>query len=176
MNDRGVLGELAVQFALLSLMAFGGIIAVIPEMHKAVVDSHHWMSSPTFVTLFALAQAAPGPNVIVVALIGWNVAGGLGALVSMLAVSTPPFLITYTAARYVDRVRGRDWYRLAERGIAPVTVGLVLSSGLLLGGVAAVDWQAIGITALTAAAVLRWKGSPLIALGLAALAGLAGLV
>ena len=101
---------------------------------------------------------------------------GLAPLVSMLAVSTPPFLITYAAARYVDRVRGRDWYRLVERGIAPVTVGLILSSGLLLGGVAAVDWQAIAITALTALTVLRWKASSLIALGLAAVAGLSGLV
>ena len=63
-----------------------------------------------------------------------------------------------------------------ERGIAPVTVGLILSSGLLLGGVAAVDWQAIAITALTALTVLRWKASSLIALGLAAVAGLSGLV
>jgi chromate transporter len=176
MNERSVLTDLAVQFALLSLMSIGGIIAVVPEMHAAVVETHNWMSSTDFVTLFALAQAAPGPNVIVVTLIGWKVAGALGALVATLAVSTPSFLIAYTASRFWSHFNALDWYRLFERGIAPVTIGLILSSGLLLTNVATNSWSSLIVTALTVASLLRWRNSPLIALGCAALAGLAGFV
>lgn len=176
MNERSVFVDLTLQFAVLSLMSIGGIIAVVPEMHAAVVETHRWMSSTDFVTLFALAQAAPGPNVIVVTLIGWRVAGASGALVATLAVSAPSFAMAYTASRFSTRFNRLNWYRLAERGIAPVTIGLVLSSGVLLSDVATHGWASLAITALTVAAVLKWRNSPLIALAAAALAGLVGLV
>jgi chromate transporter len=176
MTDRGVLLDLAMQFAFLSIMAFGGIIAVVPEMHVAVVEQRHWMSSELFVTLFALAQAAPGPNVIVVTLVGWQVAGGAGALVATVAVSAPSFILAYTASRLWSWINALNWYRLFERGIAPVTIGLVLSTGLLLADVAGRSWTGIAVTVLTVAATLRWQNSPLIVLGCAALAGLAGFV
>lgn len=176
MSDRPVLFDLSWQFAALSLMSIGGIIAVVPEMHAAVVERHQWMAAQDFVTLFALAQAAPGPNVIVVTLIGWRVAGGLGALIATVAVSTPSFLITYTASRVWRSVNGRVWYRVCERGMAPVTIGLILSSGLLLSRVAVEHWGALAVTALTVLALLKWRNSPLVALACSALAGLAGLV
>lgn len=174
MNERPVLFDLAWQFAALALMSIGGIIAVVPEMHAAVVERHQWMAAQDFVTLFALAQAAPGPNVIVVTLIGWRVAGGLGALVATVAVSTPSFLITYGASRIWRSVSGKVWYRVCERGMAPVTIGLILSSGLLLSTVAIDHWGSLAITVLTVLSLLKWRNSPLIALALAALAGLAG--
>lgn len=175
MSDRPLLFDLAWQFAALSLMSIGGIIAVVPEMHAAIVERHQWMAAQDFVTLFALAQAAPGPNVIVVTLIGWRVAGALGAMVATVAVSTPSFLIAYGASRLWRRVNGRAWYRVCERGMAPVTIGLILSSGLLLSQVAVDRWGSLAIIALTVLSLLKWRNSPLIALGCAALAGLAGL-
>ena len=74
--------ELAVDFGLLSLIAVGGAMTVLPEMHRTVVDQHGWMSAATFADLFALAQAAPGPNVLFVSLIGWHVAGLAGGWVT----------------------------------------------------------------------------------------------
>jgi len=176
MNERSVLVDLAIQFTALSLMSIGGIIAVVPEMHAAVVETHRWMSSQDFVTLFALAQAAPGPNLIVVTLIGWRVAGAAGALVATVAVSLPSFIIAYSASRLWSRVNARSWYRICERGMAPVTIGLILSSALLLSKVAVDHWGSLAVTALTVVSLLRWRNSPLIALGLAAAAGLAGFV
>lgn len=176
MNDRSVFFDLTWQFAALSLMSIGGIIAAVPEMQAAVVERHHWMTSQDFVTLFALAQATPGPNAIVVSLIGWHVAGGLGALTAMVAVTTPSFLITYAASHLWRNVKERAWYRICERGMAPVTIGLIISSGLLLSRVAVDHWGSLAVTALTVLALLKWRNSPLIALACSALAGLAGLV
>ena len=75
-----VAGELFLEFALLSFVAFGGATALLPEMHRVVVENHHWLDDTTFTHLYAIAQAAPGPNVLVVTLIGWKVAGLAGAL------------------------------------------------------------------------------------------------
>lgn len=176
MNERSVLIDLFLQFAFLSCIAIGGIIAVVPEMHTAVVERHQWMTSQTFVTLFALSQAAPGPNVIVVTLVGWKVAGAAGAAVATFAAAAPSFAMAYAASKIWRRVRTLDWYRLFERGIAPVTIGLVLSSGVLLAEVAVTNAVAALLTLGTGAAVLRWRNSPLIALAIAAMAGFLGLV
>ena len=72
---------LALMYGQLSLLAFGGANAVIPEMQRQVVDVHHWMTAQDFAAMFALAQAAPGPNMMVVGLVGWRVAGVAGAVV-----------------------------------------------------------------------------------------------
>ena len=176
MNERSVLVDLAIQFIGLSLMSIGGIISVVPEMHAAVVQTHGWMSSQDFVTLFALAQAAPGPNVIVVTLIGWRVAGLPGALVATLAVAFPSFVIAYTASKLWSRMNARAWYKICERGMAPVTIGLICSSALLLTDVAVDHWGSLVVTVLTTVSLLRWRNSPLIALGCAAVAGAAGFV
>ncbi len=132
MEDHKVLGQLAINFAIISLIAFGGANAALPEMHRTVVDANQWMDSNTFSHLFALAQAAPGPNVMVVTLIGWQVAGFSGALVTTLAMLLPAFCLTFGVSRLLPRWGKKSWYRLVERGLAPVTVGLVLASGVLL--------------------------------------------
>ncbi|WP_163574374.1 chromate transporter, partial [Klebsiella pneumoniae] len=77
-----VLIALAVIFTQLSLLAFGGGNTILPEMQRQVVDIHHWMSAREFSTMFAVAQAAPGPNMMIVTLVGWHVAGWQGVLVT----------------------------------------------------------------------------------------------
>jgi chromate transporter len=174
-NERSVLGELFAQFALLALISIGGIIAVVPEMQLAVIR-HGWMDERTFVNLFALAQAAPGPNVVVVALVGWHVAGGLGALVAMLGVCTPSFLLTFAIASGWSRLSSFGWVKLVERGLAPVTIGLVGATGLVVGKTAATGpatWLLIGATAIFVALT---RTSPHLALAVGGAAGLLGLV
>jgi chromate transporter len=171
MNERSVLTELAIQFAVISLVSIGGAAAVLPEMHRAVVDVHGWMSSETFANLFALAQAAPGPNVIVVTLIGWQVAGVPGALVATAAITGPSFMLTYGASQAWKRWHSVGWYKIFERGIVPITVGLVAASGWLLTNAAGYGWQNYVITAITVACVLFTRINPLAVLAAAAVLG-----
>jgi chromate transporter len=100
-----VLAELAWRCATLSLVAIGGINAILPEIHRAVVEVEQWMTSAEFAQMFALAQLAPGPNAMVVALIGWKVAGSLGAFVATIAICGPSSVLCYIALQWWERVR-----------------------------------------------------------------------
>ncbi len=105
MSGAGVLVGLALVFAQLSLLAFGGTNSVLPEMQRLVVTSHHWLDARDFAAMFALAQAAPGPNMMVVSLIGWRVGGLSGALVATVAVSLPSSALTYLVSGAWHRFR-----------------------------------------------------------------------
>ena len=104
-----ILIEIAAQFLVLSLLSIGGANAVIPEIHLRAVEIEHWMTDADFAQLFALSQAAPGPNVLIVSLIGWKVAGVLGGVVAMLAMSGPSSLLTYGVAHAWERWRDAPW-------------------------------------------------------------------
>jgi chromate transporter len=170
------LAQLAVDFSLLSLFAFGGVITVLPEMHRNVVEVHAWMSGAEFAQLFALAQASPGPNILVVSLIGWKVAGLAGALVATGAVCAPSSVLTYAVSRIWQRFRGARWRKTVEDGLVPVTVGLMLAGGYLITLAADHSAMAFVITAVTAAAVLATRIHPLWLLAAGGLIGLAGWV
>jgi chromate transporter len=171
-----VLFEIGWQFGILSLLAFGGGNAVLPEMQRIAVDTNHWMTAETFSQLFAIAQAAPGPNILVVTLIGWQVAGLAGAVVATLALCAPSSLLIYALAQVWSRIRSNRWRSAIEIGVAPLAVGLVLSGGYLIARTADVNWQAAALTLATTAIVLRWRFNPLWLIGLGAALGLLGAV
>jgi chromate transporter len=166
--------ELVLVFAPLSLVAVGGANVVLPDIHRQVVQVYGWMSDADFADLFALAQAAPGPNVLVVSLIGWKVAGWAGALVAILAMCLPSSALAYATARAWRRFRDARWRRPVQAGLAPITVGLVLSSGAVLAVAADASPLAYAVTAATALLVLRTGAHPLVFLAVAAGLGLAG--
>ena len=170
------LTQLAIDFSLLSLFTVGGVITVLPEMHRSVVEVHGWMSGAEFAQLFALAQASPGPNILVVSLIGWKVAGLAGAAVATAAVCAPSCVLTYSVSRIWQRLRGARWRKTVEDGLVPVTVGLMLAGGYLITLSADHSAPAFAITALTAAVVLATRIHPLWLLAAGALLGLAGWV
>jgi chromate transporter len=170
------LAQLAMDFALLSLFAFGGVITVLPEMHRNVVEVHGWMSGAEFAQLFALAQASPGPNILVVSLIGWKVAGLAGAVVATGAVCAPSSILTYAVSRVWQRFRGARWRTIVEDGLVPVTVGLMLAGGYLITLAADRSVLAFAITAATAGIVLTTRIHPLWLLGAGGLLGLTGWV
>lgn len=176
MKERGALSELGLQFAIISLVAIGGGNAVLPEMHRMVVDVHGWMSSETFARLYALAQAAPGPNILVVTLIGWHVAGIPGALVTTAAITLPASTLAFAASQARSRWNQLAWYKDFERAVAPLTVGLVLASGWLLTSSTSTGWTSYAVTAAAAALVLFTRANPLVALAFGAVLGLAGFV
>jgi chromate transporter len=171
---NGPLAQLALDFSLLSLFAVGGVINVLPELHRNVVEVRGWMSGAEFAQLFALAQASPGPNILVVSLIGWKVAGLAGAAVATAAVCAPSCLVTYSVARVWQRFRGARWRKWVEDGLVPVTVGLMLAGGYLITLAADHSAVAFAITAATAAAVLMTRVHPLWLLAAGGVIGLAG--
>src|ERR1700761_1980990 len=172
-----ILLALATQLSMLSLLAFGGgVNTVVPELQRQAVDVHHWMDARTFADLFAIAQASPGPNMLIVCLIGLRAAGLAGAGVATLAGCTPTCLLTYLVSRGWDRIRASRWRAVVQNGVAPVAVGLIFSSAFLIAKGADHAPSLMLITAGTAAFSYFTKFNPLWALGAAAGLGLAGLV
>jgi chromate transporter len=167
---------LAARFTVLSLVAVGGVTSVLPELHRVVVDGHRWLTDAQFTQLYAIAQASPGPNMLLVTLIGWQVAGLPGALVATAAMCAPSCTLTYCVERVWQRFQGAPWRRAVERGLAPITVGLVLASGWVLARGAQQGWTGWGIAAATAAVVMLTRVSPFWLFVAAGLLGLAGLV
>jgi chromate transporter len=158
---------LATVFATLSLLAFGGGNAVLPEMQRAIVVHHHWLTAPEFTALFGLAQAAPGPNLMIVTLLGWRLAGLPGALVTTLATFLPATALTIAALRLWDRHRTAPWRQTLQRALIPLTAGLVASSAIIMTRTAATTPLLLAL-ALTAA-LLASRLHPLVLLSAAAL-------
>ena len=171
-----VLAELAWRCAALSLVAIGGINAILPEVHRVVVDVEHWMTSAEFAELFALAQLAPGPNAMIVALVGWKAAGVPGALVATAAICGPSSLLCYVALHWWHRLRDWPMRGIAQRALAPVAIGLVFASGWTLARGADRTLVAAALTALAVPAIAFTRVNPVWVLGAAALVGAAGWV
>jgi chromate transporter len=155
------LADLALSFALLSLVSFGGMPAVMPELQRVSVEVKEWTAPAEFVQLFAVAQAAPGPNVLIASLIGWKVAGLAGALVALVAFCTPAALIAWWVAGLWERFKDSPWRLAAQRALAPLVVGLILSGGYVLAASAEGAWRAWLIVAASAAASLASRLNPL---------------
>ncbi len=134
------------------------------------------MSASQFAELFALAQASPGPNILVVSLIGWKVAGVAGAVVATAAMCGPSCVLAFAVSRIWQRFRGSRWRAAVEDGLVPVTVGLMLAGGYLITLSADESIAAFAITAVTASAVLATRIHPLWFFAAAGLTGLAGWV
>lgn len=165
---------LALIFGELSLLAFGGGNAILPEMQRQVVDARRWMTAEQFGALFALAQAAPGPNMMVAPLVGWRVAGFLGVAVTSIATFGPSSLLAAFALRAWERFRDRPWRRIVQAGLAPVTVGLIAASAITMARASDTTWGLAAVTLAVAAVTTRTKLHPLIALVGGALLGLCG--
>jgi chromate transporter len=125
--DSRILGLIFV-FAPLSLVSFGGGQAIIADMQHQTVDVQHWLTGNEFADLFALSRAAPGPSTLIAALIGWQVAGLLGAIVATLAIYVPSSIVVYGATRWWHARRDSPWRGILERGLAPIAVGLVFAA------------------------------------------------
>jgi chromate transporter len=169
-----VLAELAWRCAALSLVAIGGVNAILPEVHRVVVEVEHWMTSADFADLFALAQLAPGPNAMVMALIGWKVAGVPGAFVATVAICGPSSLLCYAALQWWERMRHSPRRAIVQRALAPVAIGLILASGYTVARGADRTVVLAGLTAVAAATIAFTRVNPVWVLAAAAAVGAAG--
>jgi chromate transporter len=164
--------EIALYFGLLSMIAFGGMPAVMPEMQRLVVEVKGWTTPTEFIQLFALAQAAPGPNVLIVSLIGWKVAGPAGALVALFSVCLPAAVLAWWVSGLWDRFKDSPWRIAIQRAITPLVVGLILASGYVLATPTGTpDWRMWLIAAASACATLATRVNPLWILAAAGVAG-----
>jgi len=157
-----ILVELGLYFSLLSLLSVGGMPSVIPEMHRYVVEQRGWISHNDFIEMFALGQAAPGPNVLISSLIGWKIAGVPGAVVTLAAMCGPAAVLSYWISGIWDRLQGTPWRAVAQRAMAPMVVGLIGSGGFVLatpGG--SPDWRIWAIAAASAWAMVATRLNPL---------------
>jgi chromate transporter len=175
--NGSLLFDLASYFAVLSLISFGGVSASLPDIHRYFVDEQHWMSSEEFTRLFGIANAAPGPNMMVVGVLGYQVAGVMGAIVSFVAMALPSAVMAYYLGGVWQRFRDRPWRIAIQSGLTPLTVGLLLASGTVL-TLAADDnsWVAYAVTGGTVAVFLFTRVHPLWCLGAGALLGACGWV
>ena len=176
----------------ISLLAVGGAIATAPDMHRFLVERQGWLTDLQFNASIAIAQAAPGPNVLFIALLGWNVginaggagpagwaSGALGMVLSMVGIMLPSTTLTWLATRWGHRNRERRGGRAFKQGMAPVVIGLLLATAWLLGSAhsnPATDWALWLLTAVCALLVWRTRLHLLWLLGAGALLGALGWV
>jgi chromate transporter len=173
MNDSPLTSLLG-YFALLSLFAVGGANAAIPEMHRVAVDVMHWMNDRQFSDMYAMAQVSPGPNVIIVALIGYHVAGFAGAGVAITAMCGPTCTLAFFVARTWDRFKGARWRMAIQTGMVPLSIGLIAASAFVLARAADRNVYAALITAATAAVAFFTRINPLWVFLAAGVLGLSG--
>ena len=167
---------LAWTFGLLSLFAVGGANSAIPEIHRVAVDAQHWMTDTQFADIFAISQLSPGPNVLIVTLIGYTVAGVTGALVATLAMCGPTAVLAYFVSGVLSRSRHSRWPAVIQRALVPLSIGLMSASGLILGLASDRSWASALITALAAILAFRTQLNPLWLLLAGGCLGLAGVV
>lgn len=176
MNGPNVLGTLFTHFLLLSVLAIGGTATTLPDMHRLLVETHGWMTDAQFLSMYAISQAAPGPNILFVALFGWQVAGAAGAVVAMLGICGPSSVIALSFEYFSSRKPEARWPGRIRRGLAAVTIGLLFSSGWVLAAGTDHRWTAGALTLLTVVLMLTTRIHPFVLVAIGAAAGLAGLV
>lgn len=169
-----MLVHLAILITLLSLVAFGGANAIIPELHRQVVDVMGAMSDADFTKLFALAQTAPGPNVLILPLVGWRLAGAAGLAVATAATLVPTSALALLTARILSRAGESRFLNALRAGLVPLAIGLISASGFVLARAADRDALSVAITVLGALALVLSRINPIWLMAAAASAGLAG--
>ncbi|CAN5123791.1 chromate transporter [soil metagenome] len=177
----GTLLTLAWTFGLMSLLAIGEANSTIPEMHRVAVDVQHWLSDSQFADMFAISQLSPGPNVLIVTLIGYHVAGIAGALVATFAMCGPSAVFAYFFSTVLRQSRLRQsghlsWSAVLQAALVPVSIGLMCASGLILTLTSDRTWVAVVITIAAAALALLTRLNPIWVLVVGGVLGFAGVV
>ena len=167
---------LAWTFGLMSLLAIGGANSTIPEMHRVAVDVQRWMTDSQFADMFAISQLSPGPNVLIVTLIGYHVAGIAGALVATFAMCGPSAVFAYFVSNMLTRSSQSAWPAILQAALVPISIGLMCASGLILAITSGGTWIAALLTIGAAVLALVTRLNPLWMLLAGGLLGFAGVV
>ena len=162
---------MAVTFFTTALFSVGGISAMIPEIHRQAVEVQGWLSDDQFAAAFALSQIAPGPNILLMTLIGWRVAGWAGLVVATIATVLPTSAISLMAGRGEKRLLHARWYAMTKRSLPPLVVGLICASALVTGQAAIHEWLGVVLAAGVAVHVALARTNPLVPLSVAVAIG-----
>jgi len=165
--------ELFLAFASVSLLAVGGGTAVLPQIKTLVVETYHWIDAEQFVEIYSLGQLSPGPNMLMVSVIGLHVAGFFGALAATVGFFLPSGLLTLAVGSVWDRFESHPWRRMIQHGLAPVSIGLMLSGVYAVGHAALRDWIGAAIAVSVFATCMTTKTNPILLILGGALVGLA---
>jgi len=172
----GTLLGIALTFGGLSLFAVGGAAAAIPEIHRIAVDLNHWMTDTQFADAYAISQLSPGPNVLIVSLVGYQVAGIVGALVATVAMCGPTAVLAFGVSQILDRASSSRWPALIQKALVPVSIGLMAASGLVVAMTADRTVVSAGVTIVAAGVAFATRLNPLWLLVAGGCLGFAGLV
>jgi len=166
--------QLAGHFGLLSLLAVGGAISLASEMQRYLVVEQGWIDALEFNTSIAIAQAAPGPNILFVALLGWSVAGPLGMLATMAGIMVPSSIVTFVVGRLRHARRDALAVQAFSVGLAPLTIGLLAATGWVLALPLVEHPMSLLLVPATIVFMLKTRRSPLWMIALGALVGALG--
>ena len=176
--------HLLAMFGTLSLLSIGGGNAVLPEMHLQAVGGEHWLTNSQFADIFSISQAAPGPSILIVTLVGYAAgltvggasAGIIGGIAATAAMIMPAAALVFVLSRFWQKAQKSRLRHAVEKGFAPLTVGLILATSLVMSRAADHDWRAYLLTGLCTVIFVLTKTNPLIIVGGAALMGYLGVV
>ena len=171
--SSNILIQLLVFFLSIAPFTIAGAQTLIPELFRYFVQTHRYMTGSEFATVLALAQIAPGPNMLVVSLLGWKVAGVSGMLVATAALIGPTSIVAYYFGKAMDRLKAAPWLVIVKIALAPVVIGLMLSSGLITSRAANHDVIGWILTAASGAVIYMTSRNPLWVLGTGAAIGVA---
>lgn len=163
-------------FLMLSMLSIGGALSTAPEMHRYLVDERGWLSDPQFVAGLTIAQAAPGPNLLFVTLLGWQMAGVTGALVTTIGILLPSSLLTFHANRWRTSHHDTRLARAIRLGLSPIAIGMTASAGWVVIANLELNPRILALSLLTLVLVLRTRLNPLWLIALGAILGGAGLL
>jgi chromate transporter len=175
-SDGNPVWALAWTFGLMSLFAVGGANSAIPEMHRVAVDVRHWLTDKQFADVFAISQLSPGPNVLIVTLIGYSVAGVAGALIATLAMCGPTAVLAYYVSRLLKRSSHSRWPAIIQAALVPLSIGLMGASCQIVALSSDRTWAAALVTAGAAVLAFATRLNPLWLLLAGGFLGFAGVI
>jgi chromate transporter len=174
--DSNPIWSLVWTFGLMSLFAVGGANAAIPEMQRIAVEVRHWMTDREFADIYAISQLSPGPNVLIVTLIGYSVAGLGGALAATLAMCVPTAALAYFVSRWLARSQRSKWPAIIQASLVPLSIGLMAASALIVAQAADRTWAAALATIAAAVIAATTRFNPLWILLAGGFLGFAGVI
>jgi len=163
---------LARVFAYLSLLTVGGGMAAFPEMKTLTVDVHQWLTFPQLIHLYSVGQMAPGPNMMMIVAIGDWAGGIIGAIVTVVAFFGPTAVLTFFIGRLWKRLEKWPWRNSIQKGLAPVSIGLLLAGCFTMAKGAITGLETSTIAVATLLILMQYKINPALLVLAAAVVGL----
>ena len=147
-------------FAYLSLLTVGGGMAAFPEMKVLTVDVHQWLTFAQLIHIYSVGQMAPGPNMMMIVVIGQWAGGFIGAMVTAIAFFGPTAVLAFLVAKGWRKLEKWPWRGSIQQGLAPVSIGLLLAGCFTMakGAITGLETGALAVGTLLI--LLQYKINP----------------